>query len=122
MGVGDARAEDAAGFTCRQCGACCRWRGTVRLDADEVDEIAAFLGMEPRAFIERYTALAPDRRGLTLTDRPDGACILLTPENLCRVHPVKPRQCRDFPVRWHVPGYEALCRACREQPPRAGTG
>jgi Fe-S-cluster containining protein len=84
----------------------------VRLSEAEVDRIAANLGLEPRAFIERYTAVTADRRSLTLIERPDGGCILLTEDNQCRVHAVKPRQCQDFPERWRFPGFEALCQGC----------
>ena len=32
-------------------------------------------------------------------------------ENGCRINPVKPRQCRDFPNKWNFPGWRELCRA-----------
>lgn len=101
-------------FVCAQCGACCRWHGLVRLTDAEVDAIAAYVGLSPRGFIERCTEVTPDRRGLTLRECPDGACIMLDEHGLCRIHAVKPRQCREFPWRWHVPGYEALCQAGRK--------
>ena len=71
--------------------------------------MAAALGMDVLAFTERYTRLAADRRALALNDRADGACILLDEQGRCRVHAVKPQQCRDFPMTWHTPGYEAWC-------------
>jgi uncharacterized protein len=83
----------------------------VRLNAPEVDLIAAHLGLDPRDFIERYAGITEDRRSLTLVERPDGACIMLTGDNLCRINSVKPRQCRDFPARWRFPGFEAVCQA-----------
>ena len=42
----------------------------------------------------------------------DGACVFLK-DNLCHIQPVKPRQCREFPGRWQIPGFESLCRAQR---------
>lgn len=101
-------------YRCRRCGACCRWPGYVRLTGTEVDRIAAHLGLEPRAFVEQYTTVTVDRRSLTLVERPDGGCILLTDDNRCRVHDVKPRQCQGFPERWRFPGFEAVCPAGRE--------
>jgi Fe-S-cluster containining protein len=83
----------------------------VRLSAAEADLIAAALGLEPRDFIERYTAVTADRRSLTLIERPDGGCIMLSEGNLCRVNAVKPRQCRTFPEGWRFPGFETLCQA-----------
>lgn len=96
---------------CRRCGACCRWPGYVRLTAGDADAIAGHLGLEPRDFIEQYAAITEDRRSLTLIERPDGGCIMLTGDNLCRINSVKPRQCRDFPERWRFPGFEVLCQA-----------
>ena len=98
---------------CVRCGTCCRWPGYVRLSADEVDQIAALLQLEPREFVERYTRLTQDRQGLTLIENAEGACIMLTAGNLCRINPAKPHQCRSFPERWRFPGFEALCGATR---------
>lgn len=83
----------------------------MRLSAAEADAIASHLGREPRDFIEHYTDVTEDRRSLTLVEGADGSCIMLTADNLCRINPVKPRQCRDFPERWRFPGFEALCQA-----------
>ena len=88
-------------FHCRMCGACCRIPdGIVRVSEAEIARIAAFLGMAEADFIDRETELAPDRRGLILRSRPDGACVWLTDDNLCRINPVKPYQCRTFPDKW----------------------
>ncbi len=99
-------------YLCRQCGACCRWPGVVRLRPEEIAPLAGHLGMPPAEFIARFTTLAPDRLGLILTEQSDGACIFLE-KNLCRVHAVKPLQCRDFPARWNFNGFEKLCQARR---------
>lgn len=88
-------------FECRQCGACCRWPGHVHLAGDEVQAIAGFLGISVHAFTGRYTELAANRAGLSLVEAEDGACVFLE-GNSCRIQPVKPRQCRDFPSRWKV--------------------
>lgn len=97
-------------YDCQRCTACCRWPGQVRLETGEVERIAAFLGLEEREFIERHTRLRVDRRGLALKERGDGACEFLDGMD-CRVQPVKPQQCRDFPNRWKFEGFENFCRA-----------
>ena len=98
-------------FHCAGCGACCRWPGIVRLDEARIAAIAAFLGLAEQAFIDRWTRLSPDRRCLVLRDREDGACCFLTPDNRCRIHPVKPRQCGTFPTEWQAPAeLMALCQ------------
>lgn len=78
--------------------------------AGDVARLAMHLGLAEAEFIQRFTRLTGDRRGLALQDKPNGECSLLDGDD-CRVHPVKPQQCRDFPNLWNFPGFEALCRA-----------
>ena len=98
------------GFVCQGCGNCCRLDGQVQITEFEIDRLAVFLGLTAHEFIRQYTRLARDRTGLVLTDQADGSCIFLA-DNRCRVNPVKPRQCVDFPTAWNNPGWEASCQA-----------
>lgn len=95
---------------CQCCTACCRWPGQVRLSEADITRLAAFLRLSEHDFIQNYTRLQQDRRGLALQEKPDGACVLLD-GNLCAIQPVKPQQCRDFPNLWKYPGAEQHCRA-----------
>jgi hypothetical protein len=97
-------------WECQRCTACCRWPGQVRLTDAEISRLAAYLGLGEFDFIQRFTRLRTDRRGLVLAEKPDGACVFLEGRD-CRVQPVKPQQCRDFPNLWRFPGCERLCRA-----------
>jgi len=97
------------GFECRRCGECCRQPGPVRVSTAEVDHIAAFLGLDPRAFVEEYARLLPDRTGLSLNETADHACVFLE-GSLCRIHAVKPAQCRGFPATWNFDGWQKICR------------
>lgn len=97
-------------FICSRCGACCRWPGPVRITADEADRIAALLNLAVSAFIQRHTVLAPDRRTLSLKEKPDGSCEFLDDQGACVLQSVKPQQCRDFPTGWNFPGYDKHCR------------
>lgn len=72
--------------------------------------MSAHLGIAEREFIERFTRLRSDRRGLALMDKENGECGFLDGGN-CRVQPVKPQQCRDFPNLWRFPGFESECHA-----------
>ena len=72
--------------------------------------MAEHLTLPVADFIALFTRLTDDRRGLSLIEAADGACIFLTPDNRCRVQPVKPRQCREFPLGWRFPGVEKVCR------------
>ena len=99
-----------AQFTCRRCVACCRIKdGIVRVSEDEIARIAAFLGMAEADFIANETELSPDRKSLVLKSLPDGTCAYLTPDNLCRINPVKPDKCRTFPLAWSNPDSETVC-------------
>lgn len=80
------------------------------MDAGEVARLAAFKGLTEVAFIQQFTRLTADRRGLALMDKPDGSCVFLD-GNDCAVQPVKPQQCRDFPNLWKFPGFEQFCLA-----------
>ena len=97
-------------YLCQRCTACCRWPGFVRVTGDEVRAIAAFLKMEEEDFIQEYTRLETNRRGLALIDQADGACFFLK-ENDCSIQAVKPQQCKDFPNVWNFPGWRDLCKA-----------
>ena len=88
----------------------------VRLTEGEVARMAAFKGMRELEFIQNFTRLTRDRRGLSLEEKADGSCIFLE-GNDCSVQEVKPQQCRDFPNLWNFPGFEQVCRAI----PRAVT-
>lgn len=95
---------------CQRCTACCRWPGQVRLTDEEITRLAAFNGLSEHVFIQRFTRLTHDRRGLALQEKPSGACVFLV-GNDCSVQAVKPQQCRDFPNLWKYPGSEQYCRA-----------
>ena len=104
--------EGVASFVCRRCGACCRIKdGIVRVSEEEIARIAAFLGMTESDFVEAETEVAPDRTGLILKSRPDGACVYLRDDNLCRINPVKPDKCRTFPLEWTNPDSKDVCPA-----------
>ncbi len=103
-------------FVCQMCGACCRIpNGIVRVSDAEIARIATFLGVTEAEFIERETDVAPDRRGLILKSRPDGACAWLTDDNLCRINPVKPDKCRTFPNEWTNSDSHEVCPGLRTQ-------
>ncbi len=102
----------ASFIACVRCGACCRQPGDVRLQDDEIKAIAHFLRLTIHAFTSDYTRLRANRSGLVLAEAADGACIFLQ-DNLCRIQSVKPRQCRDYPKTWHIPGEKQFCHARR---------
>ncbi|MFZ4397364.1 MAG: YkgJ family cysteine cluster protein [Kiritimatiellia bacterium] len=96
-------------FTCRRCGNCCRGPGDVLLLTGEDQRIAELVGLDLYAFTSTYTRLTEDRSALSLSERPDGACIFLQPDNTCRIQAVKPQQCRAFPYLWQSPRLANMC-------------
>ena len=97
-------------FKCVQCGTCCKWSGYVRVSQQEIDLIADFLNMNQMHFIDKYTHLTSDRRGLSLIEKPDGSCIFYNDElHICEINDVKPIQCRNFPLIWNFEGWEKEC-------------
>ena len=75
-----------------------------------MDAISNFLGLTATQFIADFTRLNQGRTGLTLIEQSDGSCVFLEGKN-CRIQPVKPQQCRDFPNLWNFPGFTQLCQA-----------
>ena len=105
-------------FVCRRCGSCCRWSGCVKLLPGEGERIAAYLGISEAEFFSGMTRLSPDRQWLSLTENADGSCIFLESAEgaaACRIDPVKPEQCRAFPVKWNFPGWEKLCEGASKE-------
>ncbi len=97
-------------YVCQRCTACCKWPGDVRLEEDELQPIADYLGSSLKDFIATYTRLRTNRQGLSLIDKENHECIMLD-GNSCRIHEVKPSQCAGFPNKWNFPGWREVCEA-----------
>lgn len=97
-------------YQCQRCTNCCKWPGQVKLTDADIAAMSGLLGMDERDFIERYTRLRPDRRGLALIDKGNGECIFLDGRD-CLVQAAKPEQCIGFPNKWNFPGWRDVCEA-----------
>ena len=97
-------------YECQRCTACCRWPGNVRVSDEEIAALAKFKGLSDFDFIQKFTRLHTDKRGLSLIEKPNHECIFLDGIN-CTVQPVKPQQCKDFPNKWNFPGWRDVCQA-----------
>ena len=100
-------------YFCARCGACCRWAGYVDVDAAEIERIAAYLRMDSRRFIKKYAREISGRAQLSLIEKRNSDCIFFGPPNICRIYPVRPKQCAVFPNAWAFPGFEQTCRAIK---------
>ena len=82
----------------------------MKIADEDVTRISRFLDLTENEFLEQFTRLRPDRRGLALKDKENGECVFLD-GNQCRIQAVKPQQCRDFPNLWNFPGFQKECQA-----------
>lgn len=98
-------------YLCQRCGNCCRWPGDVIVTETEMAAIALHLKMKPHDFIQNWTRLSANRRHLSLVEKEDGSCAFLEGKNVCRIQPVKPRQCGGFPNTWRFEGWRQICEA-----------
>ncbi len=99
-------------FTCRQCGKCCHGEKGILVTSEEAERLAAFLGLTLQELHRDY--LITSSLGPQVATR-NGACVFLE-DNRCRVHPVKPRICRQWPflpaLLEHADEFEAAREAC----------
>jgi len=107
-------------FQCQPgCTNCCTQTGHVYVTDEDIERIAAFLGLERRKFESRYVYRVKNRARLTVPAA--HSCHFLM-DGGCSIHAVKPLQCRVFPY-WpeNVPNrssWKALRRYC----PGVGVG
>jgi Fe-S-cluster containining protein len=94
---------------CRECGECCRQKGFVYLKKGEEERIAGYLGMGAFDFVNAYCELQ-DRQKLVLGKKNGEECIFLNSCG-CRIHPVKPKQCLEFPLGWKTERSLTYCAA-----------
>jgi len=80
-------------FECQMCGDCCRGYGGTYVSTSDIQAIAAYLQIDPADFKKRYCRRSGLRYVITQSD--SGYCIFW--DQLCRIHPVKPRMCRNWP-------------------------
>jgi hypothetical protein len=80
-------------FECRMCGDCCKGYGGTYLRETDVAAIAAYLGIDVAEFKSAYCESSGSKT--ILAQQPNGYCVFWN--NLCTIHPVKPRMCRQWP-------------------------
>jgi len=98
-------------YVCQRCTACCKWAGDVCVEDEEITRIAAFLGMGEMEFVQEYTRLRTNRTGLSLIDKEGTTECIMLDGDVCRIHDVKPEQCKGFPNVWNFPGWRKECQA-----------
>ena len=90
-----ANLNKASVFQCQQCGDCCSGRGGIYVRPDEVEAMAALVELSVKEFVRRFVEASALGPRLTMAD--NGFCVFQVEGNRCRVHPVKPFICRQWP-------------------------
>mmetsp|Transcript_796 Transcript_796/g.596 ORF Transcript_796/g.596 Transcript_796/m.596 type:complete len:131 (-) Transcript_796:993-1385(-) len=94
-------------FTCKRCGNCCKGYGGTYVTDNDIAAIANFIQTDIKKFIKKFCQISGKRH--ILGQKKGGFCIFWN--NLCTIHPVKPKMCRDwpfiesvvnFPENWHI--------------------
>jgi hypothetical protein len=86
---------DGLRFACTQCGRCCTVEGYVWVGPEEIEQLAAHLGLEVEEFARRY--LRRVGRRLSLVEKPNYECVFWQAGRGCTVYAARPVQCRTFP-------------------------
>jgi hypothetical protein len=81
-------------FECQRCGVCCKGKGGIYLEKEEIPAAAQLLDLTEKEFIESF-CLPRDGKYEIQTDA-KGVCILFGPKG-CRIHQAKPGICRQWP-------------------------
>jgi hypothetical protein len=101
-------------FSCQPgCTKCCEVRGFVYLTEDDLLRMSSYTGLTPAAFEAKYVVRF--KKVLRLRKPRKGQCHFLQAGG-CSVHPVKPVQCRLYPL-WpelveNVANWQAERRVC----------
>ena len=80
-------------FECRQCGDCCKGYGGTYVTEQDIEAISRYIETEPKHFTAKYCDFSGTKP--VLAQRKDGYCIFW--DQLCTIHPVKPKMCRRWP-------------------------
>jgi uncharacterized protein len=95
--AGDRWYKDGLRFECTQCGDCCTGApGFVWVNQEEIDALAAKVGLSVDEFEKKYVRKVTGRR--SLVEYPNGDCVFFdTEKRNCSVYEARPRQCRTWP-------------------------
>lgn len=100
-------------FSCKCCGHCCHGESTVSMSDEEQVEIAGFLGVSTETLLNDYCVIKPGRVEMRVVE---GHCIFYGDNGLCAIHPVKPFNCRRWPlhpsIKSDISAWNAIKKDC----------
>ena len=94
-------------FKCKKCGDCCKGYGGTFLTDKDIEAIAGYIDSDPKRFVADFCRISCGKP--VLSQGKDGFCIFWN--ELCTIHSVKPRMCREWPFiksvlvdikNWHI--------------------
>jgi lysine-N-methylase len=96
-------------WACHNCGGCCR-EHVIGITAEEKQQIEAQGWSAADGVPEDSPLFVPLAAGWRINHQPDGACVFLAPNGLCRIHSkfgesAKPLACRLYPYAIHPAGH-----------------
>ncbi|MDY6959624.1 MAG: YkgJ family cysteine cluster protein, partial [Halobacteriota archaeon] len=94
--------------SCRNCGRCCHY--VVPATLHDIYRIARFMNISDREVFDEYIGgtISKKHTLFSIKRREDSSCTFLSSENLCLIHPVKPKTCEFF-----------LCSSSDEDSPKS---
>lgn len=83
------------------------------MTANDIEKIAAYINTDPEKFVTEYCLKSGSK--LVLAQGTDGYCIFW--DDLCTIHPVKPRMCRAWPfiesVLTDINNWRIMAASCK---------
>ena len=109
-------------FDCKMCGDCCRGYGGTVVSQVDIERIAAYIGENPDRFLADYCQMSGAKP--VLAQGKKGYCVFW--DGSCRIYPVKPRMCRQWPyirqVLVDIGNWDIMAASCpgmrTDVPPR----
>jgi len=88
-------------FQCKCCGHCCHGSATVSVSPKEEQNIAKFLDIDLETLRNNFLLKKGKRTEMRIVD---GHCIFYGDDGLCKIHPVKPFHCKQWPLHPSILG------------------
>jgi len=99
-------------FQCKQCGECCKGYGGTYVTEKDINAISVVLGIDPETFVNAYCRMSGGRP--LIGQGKNGYCLFW--DQLCTIHDVKPRMCREWPfiksVLADINNWEIMAGSC----------
>jgi Fe-S-cluster containining protein len=99
-------------FECCQCGQCCCGYGGTYLEEADIRNISSYLAISRDKFLTTFCT--PSAGRYLLAQKKNGYCVFF--DNLCTIHPVKPRMCMAWPFIENLlrnpSGWDVMAEAC----------